>query len=122
MLIAFGADTILRAEGSGSTLDQAFADFYARFASRGAGYSVADVRDFFDEIHPSLGARVYREATEVAGLDIAGLLVGWASGLPTRRCPIWDSCLPTTPVRLSTGCWIQSGRREASPLRLSRPD
>ena len=35
---------------------------------------VADVRDFFDEIHPGLGSRVYREATEVAGLDIAGLL------------------------------------------------
>jgi predicted metalloprotease with PDZ domain len=74
MLIAFGADTVLRVEGSGSTLDQAFADFYPRFADRGAGYSVADVRDFFDEIHPRLGARVYREATEVAGLDIAGLL------------------------------------------------
>ncbi|MFZ3291129.1 PDZ domain-containing protein [Mycobacterium sp.] len=74
MLIAFGADTLLRLETPDSTLDKAFAKFYARFAGQGAGYSTAAVRDFFDKIHPGLGARVHREATEVAGLDVAGLL------------------------------------------------
>jgi predicted metalloprotease with PDZ domain len=74
MLIAFGADTVLRAEKPDAGLDEAFAAFYTRFAWRGAGYTSADVRDFFDEIHPGLGSRVYREATEVAGLDMAGLL------------------------------------------------
>jgi len=74
MLIAFGADTVLRVDGFGITLDEAFAAFYARFVGRGAGYTSGDVRDFFDQIHPGLGVRLYREATEVAGLDIAGLL------------------------------------------------
>ena len=85
MLIAFGADAVLRVEGSGSTLDQAFAEFYERFAGRGAGYSSEEVRDFFDEIRPGLGARVYREATEVAGLKIAGLLarLGFEVGYET---------------------------------------
>ncbi len=74
MLIAFGADTVLRIEKPGTGLDEAFAAFYTRFAGRGAGYTCAEVRDFFDEIHPGLGSRVHREATEVAGLDVAGLL------------------------------------------------
>jgi predicted metalloprotease with PDZ domain len=74
MLIAFGADTVLRVEKPGTCLDEAFAAFYRRFAGRGAGYSCAEVRDFFDNIHPGLGARMYREATDVAGLDVAGLL------------------------------------------------
>ena len=74
MLIAFGADTVLRLEKPGTGLDEAFAAFYRRFAGRDTGYTCAEVRDFFDEIHPGLGSRVYREATEVAGLDVAGLL------------------------------------------------
>jgi predicted metalloprotease with PDZ domain len=74
MLIAFGADTVLRVEKPGTGLDEAFAAFYARFVGRGAGYTCADVHDFFDEFHPGLGSRVFREATEVAGLDVAGLL------------------------------------------------
>lgn len=73
MLIAFGADSDLRADNSG-TLDEAFAKFYTCFAGRGAGYTCAEVRDFFEEVHPGLGSRLYREATEVAGLDVAGLL------------------------------------------------
>jgi predicted metalloprotease with PDZ domain len=76
MLIAFGADTLLRCETADSTLDQAFGDFYAHFAGPGAGYTSDDVRDFFDKLHPGLGSRIYREATEVAGLDVAGLLSG----------------------------------------------
>jgi predicted metalloprotease with PDZ domain len=74
MLIAFGVDTVLRCETEARTLDQAFASFYRDFAGRGAGYTVPEVRDFFDAIHPGLGSRMYREATEVAGLDVAGLL------------------------------------------------
>jgi len=74
MLIAFGADTVLRAETPDTTLDEAFAAFYTRYAGRGAGYTTAEVRGFFDKIHPGLGARLYREATEVAGLDVAALL------------------------------------------------
>jgi predicted metalloprotease with PDZ domain len=74
MLIAFGVDTLLRLETPDTTLDSAFAKFYAGFAGRGAGYTTAEVRDFFDTIHPGLGSRMHREATEVAGLDVAGLL------------------------------------------------
>jgi predicted metalloprotease with PDZ domain len=74
MLIAFGVDTLLRLETPTGTLDRAFADFYTRFAGQGAGYTIDEVRDFFDKIHPGLGSRMYREATEVAGLDVAGLL------------------------------------------------
>ena len=48
MLIAFGADTVLRVEKPGASLDEAFVVFYARFAGRGAGYTGADVRDFLD--------------------------------------------------------------------------
>ena len=74
MLIAFGADSILRADNSGTTLDGAFAEFYTRFAACGAGYTCEDVRDFFDEVHSGLGSRLYREVTEPGGLDLAGLL------------------------------------------------
>jgi len=75
MLIAFGADTVLRVENSGRTLDDAFVAFYRRFAGCGAGYTSEEVRDFFNkEVHPGLGSRLHREATEVAGLDVAGLL------------------------------------------------
>jgi predicted metalloprotease with PDZ domain len=74
MLIAFGADAALGVEKSGTTLDEAFASFYAQFVGRGAGYSSEDVRDFFDKVHPGLGARMYREATQVASLDVVGHL------------------------------------------------
>jgi predicted metalloprotease with PDZ domain len=74
MLIAFEADAVLRVENSGTTLDDAFAAFYGRFVGQGAGYTCADVRDFFDGIHPALGSRLYVQATEVGGLDVVGHL------------------------------------------------
>ena len=106
MLIAFGADTALRVEKSGTTLDEAFAAFYAHFVGRGAGYTSAEVRDYFDEVfHPGVGSRMYREATDVAGLDVAGHLRGLAFVWRMRPSAISGWCLPTTPAPLSTGCW-----------------
>lgn len=87
MLIAFGADTVLRVEKPGTGLDDAFAAFYQRFAGRGAGYTSADVRGFFNDIRPGLGSRVYREATEVAGLDVAGLLGRLGFGVEDETVP-----------------------------------
>jgi predicted metalloprotease with PDZ domain len=87
MLIAFGVDTILRAGNSGTTLDEAFAGFYTRYAGRGVGYTDADVRDFFDDIHPGLGSRIHREATEVAGLDVTGLLRLLGFGVEDESVP-----------------------------------
>jgi predicted metalloprotease with PDZ domain len=87
MLIAFGVDTVLRCETATGTLDRAFASFYTDFAGRGPGYSVAEVRDFFDAIHPGVGSRMYREATEVAGLDVTGLLGRLGFHVDEQRVP-----------------------------------
>jgi predicted metalloprotease with PDZ domain len=87
MLIAFSADTVLRADNSNTNLDEAFAEFYARFVGRGAGYTCTEVRDFFEEVHLGLGSRLYREATEVAGLDVAGLLGRLGFRVDYQWCP-----------------------------------
>ena len=70
MVIAFCADAALRTEVPDGSLDSAFAAFYERFVGRGLGYTPEDVRDFLDGLHPGLGRRVYREATEPAGLRL----------------------------------------------------
>lgn len=64
MVIAFNADALLRSEVPGSSLDKAFAAFYARFANQPPGYTPEDLRDFFQSIHAGLGEQVYGEATE----------------------------------------------------------
>jgi len=70
MVIAFCLDAALRIETPTVSLDRAFASFYEHFVGRGLGYTTEDVRDFFEEIHPGLGAQVYREATEPGGLAL----------------------------------------------------
>jgi predicted metalloprotease with PDZ domain len=71
MVIAFGLDATLRLEIPGGGLDESFAAFYQRYAGHGAGYTMAQVRDHFDEVRPGLGTRLLREVTEVAGLTLA---------------------------------------------------
>lgn len=71
MIIAFCADVLLRSQPGGGTLDEAFAAFYDRYAGRGPGYTLSDVRDFLDGFRTGLGSQVYREATEPAGLTPA---------------------------------------------------
>ncbi|HMD57904.1 MAG TPA: hypothetical protein VKG82_10585 [Solirubrobacteraceae bacterium] len=70
LVIAFCADAALRSETADGSLDRAFAAFYERFVGRGLGYTPEDLRDFLEEIHPGLGGRVYREATQPGGLTL----------------------------------------------------
>ena len=70
MVIAFCLDAGLRIESPGGSLDRAFASFYDSFVGRGLGYTPADIRDFFEDLRPGLGARVYREATAPGGLAL----------------------------------------------------
>ena len=113
MLIAFSADTVLRVEKAGSTLDEAFAAFYARFAGQGAGYTCTDVRAFFDQIHSGVGSRIYREATEPAGLDVAGLLGRLGFRVEERHGAIsWAGPCRRRLAHYLRGAGHQSGRRQ----------
>jgi predicted metalloprotease with PDZ domain len=70
LVIAFCLDATLRIETPTSTLDRAFASFYERHVGRGLGYAPEDLRDFFEEIDPGLGERIYREASQPGGLAL----------------------------------------------------
>jgi predicted metalloprotease with PDZ domain len=71
MVIAFCLDAALRVASPTGSLDRAFASFYERFVGRGLGYTTDDIRDFFEEMQPGLGARIYREATQPSGLALS---------------------------------------------------
>lgn len=71
MLIAFGIDATLRTEVEQGSLDRAFASFYERFVGFGpehAGYTTADVLDFFGAVHPPLRAQLAEAVEHPGGL------------------------------------------------------
>ncbi len=80
MVIAFGVDASLRLSDEGTDLNRAFSEFYRRFVkwpidgSDYAGYTTADVLEFFDRILPGLGERLDREVNHPGGLDTVDLL------------------------------------------------
>ena len=70
MLIAFGADASLRLLGAGLSLDTWFRSFCEKYVNSDIGYTVDDVASTFEIQHASLGNRIFREVTDVAGLQI----------------------------------------------------
>lgn len=87
MVIAFCADSALRSETDAGSLDRAFAHFYERFVGSELGYTPEDVRDHLDEVHPGLGAQVYREATECGSLTLVGRLEGLGFAVEIEQLP-----------------------------------
>lgn len=71
MLIAFGIDATLRTEVEGGSLDRSFAAFYERFVGFGpehAGYTTADVLNFFGAVYPPLRPQISAAVEHPGGL------------------------------------------------------
>ncbi len=70
MLVAFDMDAAMRCAETPTRLDETFRAFYEAHAGRGDGFTQQQVRDFFGERSPGLGAVFARETEQGGGLTV----------------------------------------------------